>query len=272
MAVSQSDPVSELVALVTLAFRNWILAVPNFVVAILTLAPILIFGGAGLLSMLFTGSLTIDPLSAATAMVPSLVAGLVIACIVAIVLGIIAHGTLYAGAGDALRGQAIDLGELLRRGMSYFGTIFVCFLIIFAAFFVAEIVVILLSAVTMGLLGFILVPLLVCASILASYYLMYSLPAIVLGNRTALDAIKESFNLSYRNAGRSLTAVAGLIVAWIGALVASLILHFIPVIGAIAGLAIYGLFLVYTAIVLSKFYLELSGKGAAQSMPPRVAG
>jgi hypothetical protein len=268
MAVRQSDPVSEIIACVSLAFRNWMLAVPCFVATLLSIMPILIFGGAGLLSMIFSGATIQDPSTLVAAIGPSLIAGLALTIIVGVVLGVIAIGATYAGADDVLNGRMIDLSAILRRGVALFGPIFVYFLIVGGVGLLVELIVGGLTALTAGLLGIILIPLAFCAFVIAAYLLMYAIPAIVVGNSSPTEAIRRSYDLARNNVGVSITIVVGLIIALICSWVVSIVLHFIPVIGAIAGLAISGIYQVFQALVISKFYLSLTGSAVPAPQPP----
>jgi hypothetical protein len=273
MAVKQFDPVAEIVACVTLTFRNWVLATPAAVATLLTFVPILVLGGAGLLSMIFSGGSSGNPMDAVGTMVPSLFAGIGISVIVGVVLGIIALAATYVGADDVLHGRPVDLTSVVQRGAACFGRIFVLFLIVAGVGFAVDLVVFGLTALTHGLLGIILIPALFCAVLACWYFLLYVMPAIVLGNLSPVSAITESIALARANVGITFAVIVSLIIAVVCTWIASAVLHFIPVLGLFAGLAISGLYQAFQAIVLSKIYLNLKGnvfsaQPTAYSPPP----
>jgi len=262
MVATKPGPLSAIAACAKLTFANWPLAVPTVVAALLTLLPVLISGGPSVLRV-FSGDGSVeDP----QATVPAMIGGFTVSAIVGILAGIIAFGTTYVGAGDVLRGRPVDLRSILRRGTAYFGTIFLFALIIGGIGLVVELIVAGLLAITGGFLEIILVPLFFCVTVVGTSLLMYTIPAIVMGGRSAGDAIGQSVDLARENFNATASVMAGLFASAICVWGATFALHYVPVAGPFAILAVDALFAVFQALLVSKTYLELM-KSASPPMP-----
>lgn len=270
MAQADSSPVAEIISdSFTLTFRNWLLAVPTIAVSLIAFVPILIYGVFGdqrILGAFLPGATSESLAEIFAANTLEFLIVLAFCIVIAVVLGIIAFGATYAGAGDVLRGLPVDLGGIVRRGTARFGAILLFGLIIAGVGIAVELIGFLLVALTGGVLAILIVPLLFCAALAAAFLLMYAIPAIVLGGLSPGDAIGQSFDLARENAGTTVILIFSLALTCVGVWISTFLLRFVPAIGPLVSIVIDGFFSVFQALLVSKFYLDLM-TSASPPMP-----
>lgn len=221
-----------------------LLGVISFVMALL-----LIGGAVGMGS--FSGS--------AEAAVGSILVALMIFLLVMVIASFITLGWTAAMAGEVVETGYTSLGGGFSRFTGNIGPIFI---------------VLLLSGLIIGI-GMVLC---VLPGIVAGFFLMFSLPAVVYAGIGGVEALKESFELVKENLVDCvvLAAIAmGLgIVAYILSTIISVVTGIIPVIGIVGGLiggiiqAAVGTFIL---VMIFEVYKELTGGAEVAAEPQPVA-
>jgi hypothetical protein len=250
MAVTRTfDPVAEATSAFQLVIKNWMLAVPQLLVAIIAvvLALILgmgsIFAAGGLGAMMGRNG---DP-SAGIAALTGLLGTLWIIILVAGLLGMIAYGATIVAANDAWAGRPVDIAAAIGKAMGSFLQLLVFGIIIGISCAILSITIV--GPLVVGIL------------------MMYGFQAIVLGGHSGVAAIGESYRLVTKNFGPSIIAMLAVIVVYIASFIISMILGLIPILGQIISLLIGALVGAYACTVVTRFYsLVVSGASVA-SMP-----
>ena len=165
------------------------------------------------------------------------VGGLLFALVVGVV-SLVASAVVIVMAKDALVARDPALGDALGAVMGRLGDVVIA------------------SALAMVAVG-IGTLLLVLPGLVAVFFLVFTLPAVLLDGAGAIDAIKRSIAVVKDNLG----AAAGLVVGWIVVAVivgiASKILALVPVIGWLASGALFGAAVAYMSVVAVRVYQTL---------------
>lgn len=250
MAVNRTfDPVGEATSAFQLVIKNWILAVPQLIVAVVAvvLALILgmgsIFAAGGLGAMMGRGGDTGAGLAALT----GLLSTLWIIILVTGILGMIAYGATIVAANDAWTGRTVDIGGAIGKAMASFVQLLIFGIIIGIACGILTITIV--GPLILGIL------------------MMYGFQAIVLGGHSGVSAIGESYRLVTKNFGPSIIAILAVIVVYIASFVISMVLGIIPILGQIISLLVGALVGAYACAVVTRFYSLISSGATVASMP-----
>ena len=164
--------------------------------------------------------------------------------VVATLLILIAQAVVVHAAEDAWEDRSVDLGRSFPVALSRLGSLIGAFLL-----------VVLIMIIPLALIVFVIgVPLL----LIAFYFLMYVVPAIVLGNESPTGAIGTSYRLAKENVGPSLFALLGIVVALIiGAIIEGLFGRAPAFLQLIVSLVVGGFCSAYAALVAARFYALL---------------
>jgi hypothetical protein len=271
MAVTRTfDPVQELTSAGRVLFNNLLLTAPNIVAFLVPGIVLLVFGGFSIIGALMSPGTFTDPSALTGLFTGTLILGLCLTAVLAIVLTLVATGALYAGCADALAGRPVDFASMLANGLKHAGSVFVYGLIIFVVVVAAELVVFLLGVISHGILGILGGIVLFFASIYALFLLVYGFAALVVGGKSSIAAMAESAALARANVSTTLMLILAFIVVSIVAWILNVILGFIPVLGLLIGLAINGVNAALMAIFSVRFYTLLTGQATptAVSAPP----
>jgi hypothetical protein len=274
VAHPDSSPVTEIIGeCANLTVRNWLLAVPTIAVILIARLPILaygVFADPRILSAIFSSANLWPSTEIVTSIAPAFWILVAFCAVLGVVLGIIAIGATYAGAGDVLRGSPVDLGGIVRRGAALFWSIVTFGLIVALIAAGIEMAVGFLSFALVALTGggstILVVLLFFCAASAAAFFLMYAIPSIVLGGLSPGDAIGQSFDLARENVGVTLILTFSLAVTGICAWISTYLLQFVSAIGPLASIVINGFFTVFQALIMCRFYLDLMSSAS----PPMV--
>jgi hypothetical protein len=248
MVIRQIDAVAELQAAAELLIARWTLALPTaiasfvvglFIVAIVATVLVSALGAValagrpgGVAALLGAGALTAA-------------AG----CIGLVLVVGFAQAVVIAASEDAWHGRSPDFGRAIGRAVTKLPTLIVLF------------VLVLLLAVIPVMLSFVLigVPLLLALG----FFLMFALPAVIVGGESATGAIASSFRLARANLTPALAAFVAIIIATaIGRIADAMFLH-IPLIGLLVTFFVGGLTAAYSALVSVRFYDLLHDAPAA---------
>ncbi|HLW36805.1 MAG TPA: hypothetical protein VKR99_00115 [Candidatus Eremiobacteraceae bacterium] len=244
----QFDAVAELQNAFKVLFSNWVLAIPTALVALLS-AIFVVFilagmmasvAGAGMLGGLHPG--------AAGALLGAGGLTLVVGLIVLVLLALLANATVVGASERVWHGEPPDLSAGLSKAISRLPALFVLFIIAIIFSIICGLLVIALG------LGIIL-------AILLGFFFMYSIPAIVLSNRGAMEALGESYRLVRANLGPSFLAFLGIIVVSIIGQIIITLFHAIPILHVVVTFIVGGLTSAYAALVAVRFYDLLRSGG-----------
>jgi len=247
--VMQVDAVKELQDSFQLLIKNWMLALPTAIASLLQVVLFTMVFGAAIAGVFAGGILSGQNPGLAGALLGGV--GLIglVGGIVVLLVSLVAHATVIAGA----QGGQFDLSPAASRAFSKLPQLVIAAILIFLMTIIPCLLILLAG------LGLLLL-------IVLFYFTMYVMPSIVVGDRTAIEAIKESFNIAKSTLQPSIIAFLGIAV---GVLVASFLsgvfLH-IWGLNLIIGFAVGGFAYAYAATVIVRFY-EL-GKSAGSAVSP----
>jgi hypothetical protein len=242
MIAQQIDAMAELQSAFRLLMKNYVLAVIPLialvVMAVLFIGVALIAGvGAAFATGGFNNNMDLSALSAALA---GAALWAVVAGIVAFIISTLSQAAVADGSENVLQGRSPDLGAAIGRAFSKIGDL---------------IIIAIILGILLALLG-----ITVIGAIAVFYFMMFVIPAIMVGNDGALAAIKTSWQLTTKNFGAAILAFLGLIVAGICTGIINVILGIIPVLGHLAAIVVGALFSAFVGIVLVRYYDLLSGR------------
>jgi hypothetical protein len=257
MASRPIDATAELQRSLDLLTKNWVLAIPSALAALLfaifvTVGILSALAGLGTAAILSGGR---DLHQAVAKIIAVMSSGtFLIGLPVLAILDVVAHVMTLAAAQDAWEGRPPDFGRAFSLTLGRF-----------PALLIAGILIALLAIIP-AVLSFLLVGLPLLLALF--FFTMYVTAAIVLGGRSGSAAIAESYRLVRANPGASAIAFfAFIVVAIIGQIANSLVAH-VPPINFLAAFAIGGFTTAFSAVVSARFYDLLSGRAAA----PAFAG
>ncbi|HEV8308846.1 MAG TPA: hypothetical protein VGW35_14390 [Methylomirabilota bacterium] len=209
-------------------------APPLIAMALMFVLGLVFFGGA--LTIFAVGGLS-GGRGVAGAIVGGLLFSAVLA-VVALLVNLVASAVVVIMARDALATREPSMGDALSAVMGRLGDVAV------ASFLVALIV---------GIASlFLVVP-----GIIAGFFLMFVLPAVLLDGRGAVDALGRSATLVKDNLGPALGLVIGAIVAIVVMAIVSMILGMVPLLGHLASMLLGGAFIAYLTVVAVRVYQTL---------------
>jgi hypothetical protein len=198
-----------------------ILAVLTFVFIGGAVTAAVVGGGAGILAGMF-GFLALSVLTG--------------------ILSLMAAGVTLVMARDAVAGREPSVGDAVGEVTSRLGDVLI-----------ASILVMLI----VGLLGMVFFFLLGLPGLIAAFFLIYTLPAVLLDNLPAIDAIKRSVTLVKNNIGPTALFIVGCLVAWVVIYLVGRVVGAIPLLGHLAQAVLLGVAIAYFAIVGVRVYQTL---------------
>ncbi len=215
--------------------KNPIVAVPlamvGIIVGILTLV---LVGGA----VATAGMMGLGMLKPSMGTIGALVGGALLVMIISGLLNLLAMSTTFIMADDALKGST-NLNAGIQRTLG-------------------NIVNLVVAGILVGVIVFVGMLLLVIPGLVAAYLLMFTIPLVVLDNRGAVQALKESFDLVKSNVGDTIVfAVIAIVIIAVAGIIGG-IFAFLPLLGTvIISPVISGIASAYIGTVLVLFYREL---------------
>jgi len=96
--------------------------------------------------------------------------------------------------------------------------------------------------------------LLIIPGLIAAFFLLFTLPAVVLDKLGAVDAIKKSFDIVKANLSDCVILFIALVVIWLIIAIVQHILNFIPLLGPLVGALLGVLFGGYASVVIVRCY------------------
>lgn len=248
MIARQFDPIAELQSAFTLLTRNYSIATIPLVALIVCFALIAtvigVAGGGAILASM--NDLSSNPM----ALVPIITASLAwfgIAGLLAFIVWLIANGAAVAASESAWQSGTADVGGGFNRALSRLPDL-------------------ILAAIVLGVIC-IAIAWTIVGGLALLFFMLYVIPAIVVGGESAFQAMGTSWNMSTKNAGATFAALLGIIIVAIVAMIVNAILSHIPVLGWIISLLINALLSTYAALVVVRFYDLLRGSATATAPP-----
>ncbi|MBV9646872.1 MAG: hypothetical protein JO043_05355, partial [Candidatus Eremiobacteraeota bacterium] len=211
MVKTAIDAPGELQRAAELLFKNWKLAVPTAVSSLL-IGALGIFVFASVVTTATLGGMVAGHAGAGLAGILTLLPMLALYFVIAVLLTIIAQAVVIHAAEDAWEGREVDFGRSLGVAMSRL-------LPLIGAFIIIALLMVIPVLLAVFIIGFLLM-------LIVGFFVMYVLPAVVLGGASSAGSISESYRMARENLGPSLIAFAGIIVALIiGGIIQTLLHH-----------------------------------------------
>lgn len=229
-----SDIVEDFRAGLDLLKRYPVIAAPPLVVMVLVFVMMVVFGGALLLLGVggITGGLGWAGILAGGVFL------IIVAVTVVFIAELVASGVVIVMARDALAGREPSLGDALGTVMGRLGEVAIASL--------------LFGLVVM--IGFLL---LVLPGFAAIFFLMFTLPAVLLEDRGPVDALLRSVRLVVDNPGSAALLAVGVILVGVVVGFASMIVGLVPFLGGLASAVLWGAFSAYVTIVAVRVFQTL---------------
>ena len=248
MIAQTFDPLAELQSAFNLLTKNFSLASIPIVAWIINVC--LIGAAVGLAgapaAVLFGANAWSIP-----ALISVVMGALLWFSVAAVLMGIVwlvAHGAVIAASESLWEGRPADIGAGVSRALSRLVDLFFAGLII--------------AVIVLALLWTVVGPLAVI------FLMMYVGPAIVVGGEGAIEAIGTSWRMSTQNAGQTLAAFVGIVLAGIVVAIIHAVLTHLWVIGWIVEALVSGAFGAYVALVVVRFYDLFRNAPRASAAPP----
>lgn len=231
-----SDIVADFRMALDLVKRYPVMVAPPLIaMAIVFVLTLLFFGGAA--TMVAVGGLAGRGAGVAGALLGGALLFLLFFA-VSMLVNLISSAVVVVMAKDALGAREPSMGDAFAAVMARLTDVVVASV---------------LFAVIVGVASiFLVIP-----GIIAGFFLMFTLPAVLLDNVGAIDGLKRSATLVKNNLGPVLGLVIGVIVAAVIMVIASMILGVVPVIGQLASMLLAGAFFAYLTVVAVRVYQTL---------------
>lgn len=231
-----SDIVADFRMALDLVKRYPVMVAPPLIaMAVVFVLMMLFFGGAA--TMIAVGGLTGRGAGVAGALLGGAFLFLVFFAVSMLVI-LVSSAVVVVMAKDALGAREPSMGDAFAAVMAR----------------VTDVVVAsVLFALIVGIASiFFVIP-----GIIAGFFLMFTLPAVLLDNLGAIDGLKRSATLVKDNLGPVLGLVIGVIVVVVIMAIVSMILGVIPLIGQLASMLLAGAFFAYLTVVAVRVYQTL---------------
>jgi hypothetical protein len=247
---AQFDAVTEATAAFSKLFqkRNWLLGAPvlagQFVGTFLAVIVVFMAMGPTIIKQITTGSETPD---ISPFQIGFFIVGFTIAVLFALAINAFVYGWTIAAADPVWTGSDPAFDRGFNRAAATLLQLIAFQLLVFLLVVVSIITIV--GPIIIGVLA------------------LYGPAYIVLGGRSATQALSDSFKLASENLGETVILVLAFIVVTFCAVIPMLILSFIPVIGLIAQIAIQGLLSGYIALTVVRFYDLLIATAGSPPIP-----
>lgn len=228
--------------------QNWLIAAPilagQMLAGILAFVIVMATIGPTMLKQIVSPTQTpdISPLQ-----IVFFVVGFTLVLLIAIAINAFVYGWTLAAAEPIWTGG----GPAFDRGFNR------------AAATLVHLIVFQLLIALLALVSLIIIVGPIIVGVLAIYGPTY----IVLGGRSATQAIGDSFKLASENLTETAILVLALVAVSVCAIIPILILGFLPVVGFVAQIAIQGLLSGFVALAVVRFYDLLTARAGAPPIP-----
>jgi len=238
-----SSPADQLQRAAEVLSKNWILALPT-AIASLVLGIVMVLAVVSVVTAAVVGRAAGGGAGMWAGLGTSALIALVLA-FAGLLLVIFSQAIVIHASEDAWEGRPVNLGASLAATLARLPDLFV-------AYIISALIMLVAIVLCFAVIGFPLV-------FVGIYFLMYVIPAVMIGGESGTAAISTSFRLASRNVGPSLIAFAGIVGALIVASFLTGITSHIPLINLVVSFAVGGLAAAYSALVSDRFYDMLRG-------------
>jgi hypothetical protein len=239
MTGESGDMVGHFRAGMEVVRRYPILIVPPLAVQVIVFALTVLFLGGGLgMGMLLGGMMGGMPAGAAGG-IAGLVAGGLLLIVLSGFLSLVASSVVVVMARDALASRPPAFGPALDVALGRLLDVLV------ASF-------LLMVIIGIGLL-FLVLP-----GLVAAFFLIFTLPAVLLDGKSATAALGHSARLVRTNLGRVAGLFLGGLVVAVATAIVSRILEIVPLLGHLAAAVLAGAFISYLTVVGVRVYQSLT--------------
>lgn len=213
--------------------KNLVIFMPTVAVAIITFVLLIIFLGGSIATVAIKGG---DPSAAA---VSGMMGGAFIVAVIALLLGFLAYAMTVAMADEALSKGSTTFDTGMEKAK-------------------ASLVNVLIASVLVGIvvgIGFVL---LVIPGLVAIFFLIFTLPAIVLDDLGAVDGMKRSYEIVKSNIGDVIILIVAIFGLGVVMAIISGIINLVPMLGQLVSMLLSGAFGGYLTVVLVRVYRQFT--------------
>jgi hypothetical protein len=215
--------------------RYPVLIAPPLVVGVLGFALLFFIGGGATVMGALMGGVMGGGQGAAAGGLAGLVLGALLVAVVMGLLWLLSSGMVVVMARDALAGREPVLGDALSAVVGRLGAVVVASSLGMAI-------------VMVGLLFFVI------PGIVAGVVLMFTLPAVLLDGRGAVDGIRRSVAVVRNHVGPVIGLVIGTLLVLVAAAIGAWIVGLVPFLGGLASFVLHGAAVSYLTVVGVHFY------------------
>jgi hypothetical protein len=227
-----SDPAADTVAHFRTAFdvlmRYPVMVLPPLAAQAVVFALTIVFIGGAAAAVVVAGG---------AGFLGAILAGLLL-WLVSGLLTLIASAVTIVMARDALDGREPSFGEAMSVVMGR----------------IADVIG---ASVLFGLIVFVASLFFVLPGLIAAFFLMFMLPAVLIEGAGAVDSIGRSVRLVRQNLGPALGLVIGAIILAVALGIVYAVLGNVPLLGQLASAVLVGVFAAYIAVVAVRVFLLL---------------
>jgi hypothetical protein len=249
MVARQVDAVAELGAAAQLLASRWTLALPTAIASLIA-GMFFLFVLTALVASAFiagAGARTGHAASGLAFLGAGLASGAVTLIVIVVLVGL-AQAIVIAASEDAWQGRPPDFGAAIGKAIAKIPSLVALFVLLA----LLALIPLLLSFMVIG------IPLL----LVLGFLMMYALPALMVGNRRAVEAIAESYHLTRAHLAPSAVAFVGIVAAMVlGRVVDAAFLH-VPLLGLVVTFVVGGVTAAFAALVSVRFYDLLRTRSA----------
>jgi hypothetical protein len=217
--------------------HNWIIVVPALVVGVIT--GVILYGLAAYadISVGSPSDLNGSGIDVFTSFI-----GTVIAIVVRILGAIVSIAYTTGMAGAAWKRGTATLADGTAAFKHDAAQVFIAIMLLFALGIVA--------AVFMQFMFYITIP-------LYAIFVLYTMPAVIVGERPAIEGLIESFQIAWKNFWTTFAVVALIFVIAIAGGVIGGLVHAIPLVGQVVELVLMEAVVAYATLVIVGEYFQL---------------
>jgi len=253
MIKAQIDAPGELQRAAELLFKNWVLAIPTALASLISgILGIFVFGAV--LGTALAGGLVGGRAGAGLAAVLSALPLAALYIVICVLLTMLAQAVVIHAAEEAWEGRPIDFGRSFAVASSRL-------LPLVGAFVLIALIMIIPALLAIFIIGILLM-------IVVGFFLMYVLPAVVLGEQGPAAALSDSYRIVRENFMPSLIAFIGIVVAAVVGGIVNALLHHGTILSLIGSLFVGGFVSAYIALVVARFYSLLRNQTLAPVQAP----
>ncbi|MEC4676386.1 MAG: hypothetical protein VST72_05625 [Nitrospirota bacterium] len=216
--------------------NNLIIVIPTLVISMLMsiMSFLLVGGGAATVAVIEEGAMDTP-----STMTDGLLSLAFLVAVISMALGTISQGITISMAEEAVDTGRSSIKNGVSAALARAGQLLIAALLLSVL-------------VTLGIMLFFL------PGIIIAFVLMFTFFGVMVGNLTAIESMKKSFDIVKNNPGNTVILFLSIVLTGILFVMVTSVFSVIPFLGQIIGAALMGLFWGYVSIVLVMAYKELA--------------